>query len=68
MEGQPVTPSLLPISASDGELLQKFLEGAGTATQSFRYFDKRPFTVLKQHVSTFELRYPKENRVKDMEK
>jgi len=33
-------------------LLEKFLAQAGTSLNSFRYFDKRPLTIIQNHVYT----------------
>lgn len=36
-------------------LLKQFLEGAGSSLRSFRYFQKRPLEVIKEHLCTFLL-------------
>ncbi|MBK6626080.1 MAG: GNAT family N-acetyltransferase [Flavobacteriales bacterium] len=41
------------IGADDGLLLQAFLDGAGDALRSFRYFAKRTPDVLRQHACTW---------------
>jgi GNAT superfamily N-acetyltransferase len=45
--------SIIPITVKDGILLKDFLSSAGDSLNSFRYFDKRPITVLEQHVCTY---------------
>ncbi|MBL0045089.1 MAG: GNAT family N-acetyltransferase [Flavobacteriales bacterium] len=41
------------ISIDDAALLRSFLDGAGDSLKTFRYFDARPFDVLKNHLSTW---------------
>lgn len=37
------------------KLLQQFIDEAGTSLKSFRYFQKRPLEVIKNHACTFLL-------------
>lgn len=39
----------------DVKLLEQFIKEAGTSLQSFRYFQKRPLDVIKNHLCTFLL-------------
>ncbi len=39
----------------DTKLLQQFLDEAGSSLSSFRYFQKRPLEVIKDHLCTFLL-------------
>ena len=39
----------------DVNLLQQFIDEAGTSLKSFRYFQKRPLEVIKNHACTFLL-------------
>ncbi|HXB39641.1 MAG TPA: GNAT family N-acetyltransferase [Bacteroidia bacterium] len=39
----------------DVKLLQQFINEAGTSLKSFRYFQKRPLDVIKNHLCTFLL-------------
>jgi GNAT superfamily N-acetyltransferase len=39
----------------DVKLLQQFIDEAGASLKSFRYFQKRPLEVIKNHVCTFLL-------------
>ena len=41
------------ISIDHAALLRSFLDGAGDSLKTFRYFDTRPFDVLKNHLSTW---------------
>ena len=43
------------INYPDIYLLEKFVSIAGTSLETFRYFAKRPFSVIQQHVCTFVL-------------
>jgi ribosomal protein S18 acetylase RimI-like enzyme len=43
---------LVTIGPGDTELLQQFLETAGDSLRSFRYFQKRSFSVLENHLYT----------------
>jgi RimJ/RimL family protein N-acetyltransferase len=46
---------LVRLSTDDTALLKNFLEHAGSSLNSFRYFNKRSFAVLKNHIVTFIL-------------
>lgn len=39
----------------DVKLLQQFIDEAGASLKSFRYFQKRPLEVIKNHACTFLL-------------
>ncbi|MGZ3943101.1 MAG: hypothetical protein ACXVOH_14210, partial [Bacteroidia bacterium] len=39
----------------DTKLLEQFIANAGSSLRSFRYFDKRPLEVIKNHLCTFLL-------------
>jgi GNAT superfamily N-acetyltransferase len=39
----------------DVKLLQQFIEQAGSSLKAFRYFQKRPLEVIKDHLCTFLL-------------
>ncbi|MGZ3863237.1 MAG: GNAT family N-acetyltransferase [Bacteroidia bacterium] len=39
----------------DVKLLEQFIAGAGSSLISFRYFQKRPLEVIKNHLCTFLL-------------
>ena len=39
----------------DVKLLEQFIAGAGSSLKSFRYFQKRPLEVIKDHLCTFLL-------------
>jgi len=39
----------------DVKLLEQFIAAAGTSLKSFRYFQKRPLEVIKNHLCTFLL-------------
>ena len=39
----------------DVKLLQQFIDEAGSSLKSFRYFQKRPLEVIKNHACTFLL-------------
>ncbi|HLG03996.1 MAG TPA: GNAT family N-acetyltransferase [Bacteroidia bacterium] len=41
------------ITKSNTHLLQKFLDRAGSSLETFRYFAKRPLTVVENHVATW---------------
>ena len=43
------------VTYPDVEQLRQFLEHAGTSLKSFRYFQKRPLEVIKNHLCTFLL-------------
>ena len=43
------------INYPDIYLLEKFISTAGSSLETFRYFDKRPLSVIQQHVCTFVL-------------
>ncbi|MCI0611556.1 GNAT family N-acetyltransferase [bacterium] len=47
--------NLVRISPDNTALLKNFLEHAGSALKAFRYFNKRSFDVLKNHIVTFIL-------------
>jgi ribosomal protein S18 acetylase RimI-like enzyme len=48
-----ITPvEIKTITHDDIDLLQNFLDIAGSSLRSFRYFEKRPFTVLENHIVT----------------
>jgi ribosomal protein S18 acetylase RimI-like enzyme len=40
------------INAGNTELLEKFILSAGSSLHTFRYFQNRPFSVLKNHLVT----------------
>ena len=40
------------LAKTDTELVKAFVENAGNSTETFRYFNKRPFEVIQQHVVT----------------
>jgi GNAT superfamily N-acetyltransferase len=42
----------IAVTSKDEHYLQKFLDNAGKSLEGFRYFSKRPFSVLDNHVST----------------
>jgi len=44
--------NIFSIQGDDIELLKKFLSSAGSSLESFRYFESRPLSVLKNHVVT----------------
>ena len=46
---------LVQVKYPDVKLLQQFINEAGTSLQSFRYFQKRPMDVIKNHLCTFLL-------------
>jgi RimJ/RimL family protein N-acetyltransferase len=46
---------LVRLSTDKTELLKNFLEHAGSSLKGFRYFNKRSFDVLKNHIVTFIL-------------
>jgi RimJ/RimL family protein N-acetyltransferase len=43
------------LSTDNTALLKNFLEHAGSSLNAFRYFNKRSFDVLKNHIVTFIL-------------
>jgi len=43
---------IVSITYNNVDLLEKFLAAAGNSLNSFRYFEKRPFSVLKDHIVT----------------
>lgn len=45
-------PEIKKIGVTDFPLLEAFISGAGSSLTSFRYFDKRPYTVICNHVVT----------------
>jgi len=47
--------NLVAIKPDDVSLLRNFLEHAGSSLKGFRYFNKRSFDVLKNHLVTFIL-------------
>lgn len=47
--------NLVAIKPDDVSLLRNFLEHAGSSLKEFRYFSKRSFDVLKNHLVTFIL-------------
>jgi ribosomal protein S18 acetylase RimI-like enzyme len=47
--------NLVAIKADDVTLLKNFLEHAGASLKGFRYFNKRSFDALKNHIVTFIL-------------
>ncbi|MGN6177654.1 MAG: GNAT family N-acetyltransferase [Mucilaginibacter sp.] len=48
-----ITPvEIKTITPDDVKLLQNFLDIAGSSLKSFRYFEKRPFSVLQNHIVT----------------
>jgi ribosomal protein S18 acetylase RimI-like enzyme len=46
---------LVRLSTDNTALLKNFLEHAGSSLNAFRYFNKRSFDVLKNHIVTFIL-------------
>jgi ribosomal protein S18 acetylase RimI-like enzyme len=46
---------LVRLSTDNTALLKNFLEHAGSSLKGFRYFNKRSFDVLKNHIVTFIL-------------
>lgn len=44
---------LVEIQTDDTALLQLFLENAGTSLTGFRYFDKRPLSIIENHLCTY---------------
>ncbi len=47
--------NLVRISNENTALLEQFLQNAASSLQQFRYFNKRSFDVLKNHIVTFIL-------------
>jgi ribosomal protein S18 acetylase RimI-like enzyme len=47
--------NLVRISPDDTALLKNFLEHAGSSLKAFRYFEKRSFDALRNHIVTFIL-------------
>ena len=45
----------IQVKYPDVKLLEQFIAEAGTSLRSFRYFQKRPIEVIKNHVCTFLL-------------
>lgn len=40
------------ITAGQADLLKRFLDGCGESLESFRYFSKRPLTIIQNHLVT----------------
>lgn len=45
--------SLDLIETTDPSLVEQFILGAGSSLESFRYFEKRPFSIVLNHVITY---------------
>jgi ribosomal protein S18 acetylase RimI-like enzyme len=45
------------LAKTDTELVKAFVENAGNSTETFRYFNKRPFEIIQQHVVTIVALY-----------
>jgi len=44
---------LVEIQTDDTAALQSFLDNAGTSLAGFRYFDKRPLSIIENHLCTY---------------
>lgn len=45
----------IQVKYPDTQLLKQFIDGAGNSLKTFRYFQKRPLEVIKEHLCTFLL-------------